>query len=275
VSDYFAVLQRALPQHPLSRWLGHAAQAQTPWLRRALIRGFIRHYGVDLSEAERTDPDDYASFNDFFTRALAPGARPLYPDPAALISPADGTVSQAGRIDGDRLLQAKGTQYRLASLIGEEAPAFHGGSFVTVYLAPRDYHRVHLPTAGTLQRTTAIPGALFSVNARTEASISDLFCRNERLVCWFDTAHGRMLVVLVGALIVAGIRTVWGGPATPYARIQHDTWQLPLERGAEIGHFQAGSTVIVCCEPGRLRLNEHVCSGARIRMGEALGRLQP
>jgi phosphatidylserine decarboxylase len=274
VSDYFAILQRALPHHPLSRWLGHAARARTPWLRRALIQSFIRHYGVDLSEAERTDPDDYASFNDFFTRALAPGARPLDPDPAALLSPADGTISQAGRIDGDHLLQAKGTRYRLASLVGEEAPVFHGGSFVTVYLAPQDYHRVHLPTAGTLQRTTAIPGALFSVNARTEASISDLFCRNERLVCWFDTAYGRMLVVLVGALIVASIGTVWDGPASPYTRIQHDEWHRPFERGAEMGHFKVGSTVIVCCEPGRLSLDEHVRRGTRIRMGETLGRLR-
>lgn len=274
MSDWFTLMQRLLPQHRLSRWLGYGARARTPWLRRALVRTFVRHYGVDLTEAEHSDADAYQSFNDFFTRALAPGARPLDPNPAALLCPADGTVSQAGTIDGDRLLQAKGTAYRLSSLLGEEARAFHGGSFLTVYLAPGDYHRVHLPTAGTLRRTTAIPGALFSVNARTEASVTDLFCRNERLVCWFDTAHGQMAVVLVGALVVASIDTVWDGPASPYRQLRRDVWSLPFERGAEIGRFLVGSTVIVCCEPGRLRIDDHVRRGARVRMGQAVGRLQ-
>lgn len=273
MTDPFVILQRLLPQHALSRLTGLAAEARTPWLRRALIRTFVRHYGVDLSEAARTDADDYVSFNDFFTRALAPGARPLNPDPAALLCPADGMVSQAGSIEGDRLLQAKGTHYRLESLLGERADEFHGGSFATVYLAPRDYHRVHLPMAGTLRRTTAIPGALFSVNGRTEAAVSDLFCRNERLVCWFDTDHGRMLVILVGALIVASIETVWGGPRSPYRSVTGDTWQQPFDRGAEIGRFLLGSTVIVCCEPGRVRLDEAVRSGARVRMGQRLGTL--
>jgi len=273
VNELFAMLQRLLPQHALSRLAGRLAEARTPWLRRALIHAFVRTYGVDMSEAERRDLDAYASFNDFFTRALRPGARPLAADPAALLCPADGTVSQAGQLDGDRLLQAKGTHYRLDALVGAaHAADFFGGSFATVYLAPRDYHRVHLPAAGTLTATTAIPGTLFSVNARTEAAVTDLFCRNERLVCRFETGHGALLVVLVGAMIVASIETVWGGPASPYRREIHSDWQQPFQRGAEIGRFLLGSTVIVCCEPGRVRWDEHVVSGQRVRVGERLGR---
>jgi phosphatidylserine decarboxylase len=275
VNELFAMLQRLLPQHALSRLAGRLAEARTPWLRRALIRTFTRTYGVDLAEAERADPEDYETFNDFFTRALRPGARPLAEDPEALLCPADGTISQAGPLDGDRLLQAKGTHYRLDSLVGaEHAADFHGGSFATVYLAPRDYHRVHLPAAGTLTATTAIPGALFSVNARTEAAVADLFCRNERLVCRFDTAHGGLLVVLVGAMIVASIETVWGGPASPYHREVRNQWQQPFPRGAEIGRFLLGSTVIVCCEPGRVRWEEHLVPGQQVRVGEQLGRFR-
>lgn len=273
MNELFAILQRLLPQHALSRLAGRLAEARTPWLRRALIRAFVRTYGVDMAEAERGDPDAYESFNDFFTRALRPGARPLAEDPDALLCPADGTISQAGQLDGDRLLQAKGTHYRLDSLVGvEHAADFYGGSFATVYLAPRDYHRVHLPVAGTLTATTAIPGALFSVNARTEAAVTDLFCRNERLVCRFATAHGGLLVVLVGAMIVASIETVWGGPASPYGRETRNEWRQPFPRGAEIGRFLLGSTVIVCCAPGRVRWAEHVVPGQRVRVGEQLGR---
>jgi len=273
VNELFAILQRLLPQHALSRLAGRLAEARTPWLRRGLIRVFARTYGVDMSEAERSDLDAYDSFNDFFTRALRPDARPLAADPDALLCPADGTISQAGHLDGDRLLQAKGTHYRLDALVGpDHAADFYGGSFATVYLAPRDYHRVHLPAAGTLTATTAIPGALFSVNARTEAAVTDLFCRNERLVCRFQTAHGAMLVVLVGAMIVASIETVWSGPASPYRRETRHDWQQPFERGAEIGRFLLGSTVIVCCEPGRVRWDEHLVPGRQVRMGEQLGR---
>lgn len=275
MNELFAMLQRLLPQHALSRLVGRLAATSTPWVRRPFVHGFARYYDVDMTEAARGALDDYATFNEFFTRALRPDARPLDPDPAALLSPADGTISQAGRIDGDRLLQAKGTSYRLDSLTGGSqvgARDFHGGSFATVYLAPRDYHRVHLPVTGTLTATTAIPGALFSVNARTEAAVADLFCRNERLVCRFETAHGGMLVVLVGALIVASIDTVWGGARSPYRQQIHERWQLPLERGAEIGRFLVGSTVVVCCEPGRVAWEASVQPGQRVRMGQRLGR---
>jgi phosphatidylserine decarboxylase len=274
MNELFAMLQRLLPQHGLSRLTGRLANSQATWIRKPFVHGFARAYGVDMSEAEYADLDHYDCFNDFFTRALKPGARPLDPDPAALLSPADGMVSQVGTLDGERLLQAKGTSYRLSALIADSDRAFDGGSFATIYLAPRDYHRVHMPTTGTLTSTTAIPGALFSVNARTEAAISDLFCRNERLVCRFDTEHGAMLVVLVGAMIVASIETVWGGPASPYQRLHSQQWQHPLERGAEMGRFLLGSTVIVCCEPGRVAWERTIQPGHRVRMGQRLGHFQ-
>lgn len=207
-----AGLQHLLPQHGLSRLAGYFARSQTPWIRRAFIQVFSRAYGVDLSEAGRSSLNDYDSFNDFFTRELRTDARPIATDPLALLCPADGIISQAGRLTDDKLIQAKGTRYSLGSLTGRELPQFHGGTFATVYLAPCDYHRVHLPVTARLKRTTAIPGALFSVNAKTEAAISDLFCRNERLVCHFESEHGDMLVILVGALIVASIETDWSGP---------------------------------------------------------------
>ena len=271
MSGWFAALQRILPHHGLSRLTGTLARSEHPWIRRPFVHGFARAYGIDLAEAERGSLDAYRSFNDFFTRALKPGARPLDPDPTSILSPADGVVSQCGRLDGDRLLQAKGTQYRLRSLIGRDAPEYVNGSFATVYLAPHDYHRVHLPLAGRLVRTTAIPGELFSVNARTEAAISDLFCRNERLVCEFETAWGNLLVVLVGAMIVASIETVWGGPTSPYRRQQEDRWDRTFARGAEIGRFLLGSTVIVCLPPGSMRLDARLQAGLPVRMGQRIG----
>lgn len=281
---WFARLQRALPQHPLSRLTGTLARSRAPWIRRPFIHGFARAYGVDLGEAQRPGLDDYASFNDFFTRALRADARPVDADPSSLVSPADGTISQIGRLDRDRLLQAKGTQYRLGALLDAgrvgsdgkvvpDATSFHGGTFATIYLAPRDYHRVHAPAAGTLLESTAIPGSLFSVNSRTESAITDLFCRNERLVCRLQTRFGNMLVVLVGALIVASIATPWDGPRSPYRRREQRQHHELLDKGQELGRFLLGSTVIVCCEPGRLTWDADLRPGMAVRMGQRLGSL--
>lgn len=280
MSRSFAALQRLVPQHAVSRWAGSLANARAPWLKSLLIRTFTAVYDVDLSAAERSAIGDYVSFNDFFTRALAPGARPQPADPLALVSPADGTLSQAGRITRGRLLQAKGHTYSLDTLAGEPAGRFDGGTFLTVYLAPADYHRVHAPLAGMLTRTRAVPGALYSVNAMTEGTIPGLFARNERLVCTFDTAHGQALVVLVGAMLVASIETVWPGPSSPYQQetvTHHDgaTPGNPFSRGAEIGRFLLGSTVIVCIEPGRVQLDPDLIPGRRLRVGERVGRLLP
>lgn len=271
MSRIAVALQRIAPQHGLSRLAGALSRSRTPWLKRALIRTFTSLYAVNMSEAAREKLDDYTSFNDFFTRALKPGARPLPGDQMIAVSPADGTISQAGRIETGRLLQAKGSAYELRTLIGESADRFNGGTFATIYLAPKDYHRVHLPVAGRLRKTRAIPGALFSVNAATEAEIPSLFARNERLVCEFATAHGDLLVVLVGAMVVASIETVWGSPLSPYAREEATIHEGPaLPRGAEIGRFLVGSTAIVCMQPGRAKLAFGIRSGVSVKMGQPL-----
>jgi len=266
-------LQKAVPQHGLSRWMGRLAATERPALRALLIRLFMRIYRVDLREAERRSVDDYASFNDFFTRSLSVGVRPLPPDPGVAVSPADGTVSEAGAIAGDTLLQAKGIPYSLAALIGDGdfAARLSGGTYATVYLAPADYHRVHAPCDGTLRRSIAIPGALFSVNAHTESGIHGLFCRNERLVLEFETGFGPLAVVLVGALVVASIETPFGTPPSPYRRRVETHHDHVVGRGEEIGRFLVGSTVIVVFPPGACALDVGIRAGQRIRMGERLG----
>ncbi len=272
----FAAFQRIVPQHLLSRWLGWLAEARTPWLKNALIRAFIARYGVDMSEAERAEIHSYAHFNDFFTRALKPGARAIDATPRGIACPADGSISQLGVIDGDRLIQAKNHQYRLAALLaGDDLCApFINGSFATIYLAPRDYHRVHMPMAGKLVATRYIPGRLFSVNQVTTRHIPDLFARNERLVCLFETPTGPMAVVLVGAMVVAGIETVWQtrySPATP-ARHDFDGRGPTLTKGAELGRFKLGSTVVVLLPPG-VAWEQKLGAASGVRMGQRLGQM--
>lgn len=267
----FAALQRLVPQHALSRAIGKLAAAEQTWVRKPFIHAFARAYDVSLEDAARGSLNDYASFNDFFTRELREEARPLAGDEQVAVCPADGSVSQAGTIERGQLLQAKGHSYALEALLGESGTTFDGGSFATIYLAPRDYHRVHLPIAGTLVRCLAIPGELYSVNALTEAHIDGLFARNERLVCHFQTAAGPMTLVLVGAMIVAGIDTAWGGPISPYQRLEAFSYEsLPFSRGAEIGRFFLGSTVIVCLPRGVAQLASGIRHGARVKMGQAL-----
>ena len=267
----FIALQRLLPHHGLSRFAGWMANSRR--LSQLLIRGFNATYDVDLSEAVRSSRTDYESFNDFFTRELKPDARPLDAPSAVAISPADGTISQVGKITDGQLLQAKGHRYSLEALLGESplTAGFEGGTFATVYLAPKDYHRVHLPVAGRLTKSRAIPGALYSVNGVTEAHIDGLFARNERLVCFFDTEFGDLAVVLVGAMLVASIETVFGSAPSPYRKLEtnlhHDQ---SFERGAEVGRFLLGSTVIVCMQAGRASLVEGLEHGSMVRMGQPL-----
>ena len=272
----YLALQRALPQHLLSRLIGDLAETRMPWVRRLLIRAAMRRFRIDLTEAAEPDCERYASFNDFFTRKLKPGARPLMGDARTLVSPADGVISEAGRIAGNSLLQAKGSTFTLEALLGESSArttALRDGCFATIYLSPRDYHRVHMPLSGTLIATRYIPGRLFSVNLRTARALPNLYAGNERLVCWFDTPAGQMAVVLVGALLVAGIDTVWQGRYLPGA-LREDSFtkgQVELVRGAELGRFRFGSTVIVLAPPGvELTI---ATSGLNVRMGEELARL--
>ena len=271
MSGFFLGLQKILPQHGLSRLVGWLAQSQIPLIRRTFIHLFARAYDISLADAERKELDEYHSFNDFFTRALADGARPLPEQPNALACPVDGTISQIGQIQSDLLVQAKGHQYTLNSLAGKTSKGFEDGAFCSIYLAPSNYHRIHLPWDGTLVETRAIPGALFSVNGMTEAGIPGLFCRNERLVCRFETKHGPMLLVLVGALIVASIETVWEGPASPYREEIVTQYEQAFRRGDEIGRFLLGSTVICCFVKNAVTLAEHLNAGTVVRLGEIIG----
>ena len=273
MSERFASLQKVLPQHLISRWIGKLAASENPTISKVFIEQFARAYDISLKEADRKDFSDYTSFNDFFTRALDSNARPMPGAVNELASPVDGCVSQLGHICDEQLFQAKGQRYSLRGLAGEAGQGFEGGDFCTIYLAPSDYHRIHLPYAGTLTQTIALPGALFSVNGITEEYIEGLFLRNERLVCRFDTSFGPMLVILVGALIVASIETVWPGPTSPYQTIESHEHNLAFERGAEIGRFLLGSTVICCFPKDAVRLRNTLAVGSRVRMGEVLGQI--
>lgn len=247
----FALCQHPIPHQALSRLAGQLADSKTPWLKNLLIRQFIRAYDVDMNEAIMPTPEHYETFNAFFTRALKPDARPIED---GIVSPADGVLSQYGLIHQGHLIQAKGQTYTATSLLGgdaDQAAPYQDGRFATVYLSPSDYHRVHMPCDATLRATCYLPGRLFSVNDATTQHVSELFARNERLVCHFDTAHGPMALVLVGAMIVAGIETVWQGRYTPTHpnRAVRDTFaknQITLNKGEELGRFYLGSTVVMC-----------------------------
>lgn len=243
-----------------------------------MIRRFAAAYGVDLSEAAR-GIGQFSSFNDFFTRELKPGARPLADAQEFILSPADGAVSQLGPVSGGRIIQAKGRDYSVAEILGcgaDEAARFEGGSFITIYLSPKDYHRVHMPAAGTLAQTTYIPGDLFSVNTATAAGVDRLFARNERLSCRFDGPDGHFASIMVGAMIVAGIDTVWPNTFRTHASAQvHEDFTKAghaLAAGDEMGRFYLGSTVVLLFEQGRADWREDLKPGDPLRMGEAIAR---
>jgi phosphatidylserine decarboxylase precursor len=267
----------ALPHRLLSSLARRAAYSRNPRLRRWLIGTVVRRFGVDLSEAASPDPESYESFNAFFTRALRPGARVPDPDPRALLVPADGRISQCGPIEDGRCFQAKGHSFGVDELLGDAAAAaaFAGGRFATVYLSPRDYHRVHMPWTGTLRETVHVPGRLFSVGPAAVAKVPRLFARNERLVCHFDTDFGPMAVVMVGALLVSGVETVWSGVEIPrYGdRTTRKDWRgkgIRLERFAEMARFNYGSTVIVLLPPGVAELAPGLAAETPVRVGQAL-----
>jgi len=270
--ELFARMQYPLPHHLISRGVGKLAESRTPWLKDWAIRRFIRTFDVDMSQALESDPGAYACFNDFFTRALTPDARPIG---EGIVSPADGTLSQFGALDNGTLVQAKGHTYSLTALLGGDthrAAPFRDGHFATIYLSPRDYHRVHMPVTGTLREMIYVPGRLFSVNQATANHVPGLFVRNERLVCLFDTEHGPLAMVLVGAMIVAAIETVWAGQVTPLSgRVQTTRFDEPIviEKGQEMGRFKLGSTVVMCF--GDDVAFRDVCTdGLVVSMGQSL-----
>ena len=276
--------QYVYPQRLISAWGYRLTRIRRPWLKNRLIRSFIRRFGVDMSEAANADPSSYSDFNAFFTRPLRPGVRPLAAGEHTLCCPVDGIVSQAGRIDDDSVLQTKGRTYSLAELLGsdpERARPFRDGGFATLYLAPRDYHRVHMPISGRLHEMTHVPGRLFSVSPLTTRMVPRLFARNERVVTLFDTAAGPMAMVLVGAINVSSIETVWAGAVTPPYASETVRWDYPdsgpgaivLERGAEMGRFNMGSTVIVLFGKDVVRWDPALRPETRVSMGQRLGEL--
>lgn len=277
----FILSQYLLPHHLLSRLIGFAADCRAAWFKNRLITWFANHYQVNMGEAQVEELTAYEHFNAFFTRALKDGARPLDTTPGAVLCPADGAISQLGAIEQGRCFQAKGHSFSVIELLGgdiQRAEAFMGGQFATVYLSPRDYHRVHMPLAGTLREMIYVPGRLFSVNQTTAENVPELFAVNERVVCIFDTERGPMAVVLVGAMIVASIETVWAGLVTPPKRelktVRYDEAArapIHLEKGAELGRFKLGSTAIVLFGPDQVAWTEALGAGSAVRMGQALG----
>jgi phosphatidylserine decarboxylase len=271
-------LQRVLPQHALSRLVFAATRVRAAWFKNALIRAFLKSFPVDLGEAEQADPRAFESFNAFFTRALRHGVRPIAPAAADLASPVDGTVSECGHIDGETLLQAKGRTYSLSELLAGQdwAGRFAGGEFATIYLAPFNYHRIHMPISGNLLDCIYVPGRLFSVNDATARGVPRLFARNERVLTRFDSVGGQFALVLVGALNVGSMATVWAGDITP--RRPRVLSRLPdarvtLAKGAELGRFNMGSTVILLFEPGRTRWDDFLRPGTVLRYGQRIGRV--
>ncbi|KZN31566.1 phosphatidylserine decarboxylase [Pseudoalteromonas luteoviolacea CPMOR-2] len=249
-------LQYALPKHAVSRLVGKLAAAQAGALTTQLIKLFIKQYKIDMSEALYEDPAHYKTFNEFFTRPLKPGIRPLASEAHILAHPVDGAISQLGDVIDGQIIQAKGHDYSLQTLLGgseQDVAPYDGGKFATIYLAPKDYHRIHMPVDGVLRKMIYVPGDLFSVNPLTAQNVPNLFARNERVVAIFDTEIGPLSMVLVGATIVASIETIWAGTVTPPAGKDIFSWNYPaegdnavkLKKGEEMGRFKLGSTVIL------------------------------
>lgn len=279
----FAGLQYALPKHLLSRLMYHLMRSQRPVLKKALVKGFLRGYRVDMSEAVQPDPLAYASFNDFFTRALKAEARPVTPEPHTLISPVDGTLSQCGPIDERVLIQAKGRDYSLDDLLAGDAAAcerYRGGNFACIYLAPYNYHRIHMPYGGRLRSTLYVPGDLFSVNRMTVTAVPRVFARNERVICEFDTDAGPMAMIAVGALFVGSMSLVHCGEVNPPPRLRNAPLAIPTgvgtsyAKGDELGRFNMGSTVIMLFGPGRVAWGSKLTGACTLRMGEPIGELR-
>jgi phosphatidylserine decarboxylase len=281
----FVALQHLLPQHGISRLVLAATRSRAPAFKDALIKLFVRGFRPDMSDAVETDPTAYASFNEFFTRALRPGTRPVDADPRAIVSPVDGTVSEAGPLTADRLLQAKGHEYSLRALLAGNTAwerTFAGGHFATIYLAPYNYHRIHMPLAGELRQSFYVPGRLFSVNRTTAQLVPGLFARNERVFCGFDSGGIPLGVILVGALNVGSMATVWHGDVTP--RRHREVTELPaaapellaplaLDKGDEMARFNMGSTVILLFPAGAASWADTLVAGRTLRMGERIGTL--
>lgn len=278
----FVLSQYVTPQLAVSRLAGRLADSEsTPALKNRVIKWFIGRYGVNMSEAAEPDFTAYPTFNAFFTRALKPGSRTIDPAPETLTSPVDGAISQIGQISTDRVFQAKGQSFSLTELLGgddERAEPFREGEFATIYLSPKDYHRIHMPMAGTLKEMVYVPGKLFSVNPVTAENVPNLFARNERVACLFDTEAGPMAMVLVGAMIVGSVETTWGGVVAPNSG-KVTQWQysgedaVRFEKGQEMGRFRLGSTVVLVMPRGAVKWQPNQVAEKTVQLGEAFGKL--
>lgn len=277
----FAGLQYVLPKHLLSRLIYSVMRCESPAVKRLIITNFLRGYQVNMAEAVEPDPLAYRSFNDFFTRALRPGARPVDQSPDSVVSPVDGTLSQRGLIRDGRIFQAKGQHYTLEELLANDTSAidtYRDGSFACIYLAPYNYHRIHMPLAARARSTLYVPGALFSVNAATARTVPGLFARNERVICDFDTAMGRMAVILVGALFVGSMETVHCGEINPPPRRRSGPVAIArgagreFAKGEELGRFNMGSTVVLLFERERVVWADSLVEELKVKLGETIGR---
>lgn len=274
----FVALQHIAPHIFISRMAGKIANCKAPWFKNTFTQWFAKRYQVNMEEAAQPNLTAYANFNEFFTRPLKDGARPLPENPQAVVSPADGAISQLGPIKAGSIFQAKGFDFSVDELLACDpttAAQYHNGQFTTVYLSPKDYHRVHMPFTGTLKRMTYIPGHLFSVNNATVNRVPRLFARNERVACLFETEQGPMAVVLVGAMIVGSMETVWHGQVGRSGKLQHWDYegdQAPtLKTGDELGRFMLGSTAVVLFGENQMQWNEGCQSGDTVRMGQEMG----
>lgn len=274
IMNVFTTLQQLVPQQKLSKVAGRLAASRHPYVKRTFIRSFAKAYNISLDEYERQSLNAYESFNDFFTRELKEDARTIDATPNGIVSPADGIISQLGQIEDHKLLQAKGRHYDVGQLLAdsEDGSYFADGSFATIYLAPSNYHRVHMPFTGTLTKTRYVPGTLFSVNNTTAANVPDLFARNERLVCMFDTKYGKAAVVMVGAMIVAGIETVATGKIARTDDIFESDHDMQFAAGEELGRFYLGSTAIVVLpKAAKADWLDSMQANGVVQMGQLLG----
>ena len=274
IMNVFTTLQQLVPQQKLSKVAGRLAASRHPYVKRTFIRSFAKAYNISLDEYERQSLNAYESFNDFFTRELKEDARTIDATANGIVSPADGIISQLGQIEDHKLLQAKGRHYDVGQLLAdsEDGSYFADGSFATIYLAPSNYHRVHMPFTGTLTKTRYVPGTLFSVNNTTAANVPDLFARNERLVCMFDTKYGKAAVVMVGAMIVAGIDTVATGKIARTDDIFESDHDMQFAAGEELGRFYLGSTAIVVLpKAAKADWLDSMQANSVVQMGQLLG----
>lgn len=280
LNTFYIFFQYLLPKHFVSRLVAKIAAIRLPVIKNFIITQYAKFYCIDMAEALEPNLSNYSTFNDFFTRALKPNARPITADPRVIISPVDGKILQFGTFNAEKMIYAKGKNFTLEQLLAadEDAAKFQGAEFAVLYLAPYNYHRIHMPLRGKLLTMRYIPGTLFSVNPDVVARIPDVFARNERVVAIFDTAIGVVAVILVGATIVGGIETAWAGAITPSMEKKINSWDyknenIVFERGIEIGRFQLGSTVILLLPPKTTKWCEVLQEGVKIKMGWELGKI--